>query len=381
MPVLHCLVTETVSAEGGEKLLPKLGRQADAKKYDRKKYAGGSKLASYSVDKTNKDCSKLGHTKPLKGFEQGKQLNGPRVEQQNLKTGSTAGTGSFVKQFSNRWSNPKTGSRVEKIKQSLRRNVESMRRRSKSKTEYAWNLQQAREKLQSAIITAGLKSRIEVVIDGFCGTASSCALYHLKRSPRTVVVGIDRDQTSAFVHSFIPTKYHHRFLFLNTPVKDPHPPVEFLQKTHRLYCILSHAHRCDFFVAQGRFAKFGIGFKNLNHKASSLKRLSESQIVELHPLGKMPGQQQPCALVVQTSWLLVQASTPVLKVCADFFAIVWSNFPFCIVSGNDGWHVAMQAPLRWPRSSEAPSLAFEGMKPPLISFPVGFREHISYNSV
>ena len=126
-------MAETVSAEGGEKLLPKLGRQTDAKKkYDRKNYAGESKLASYSVDKTNKDCSKLGHTKPLEGFEQGKQLNGSRVEQQNLKTGSTAGTGSFVKQFSNRWSNLKTGSRVEKFKQSLRRNVESMRRRSKS---------------------------------------------------------------------------------------------------------------------------------------------------------------------------------------------------------------------------------------------------------
>ena len=221
MSVLDCLMAETVSTEGGEKLLPKLGRQTDAKKeYDRKNYAGESKLASYSVDKTNKDCSKLGHTKPLKGFEQGKRLNGPRVEQQTLKNGLTAGTGSFVKQFSNRWSNLKTGSRVEKFKQSLRRNVESMRRRSKSKTEYAWNLQQAREKLQSAIITAGLKSRIEVVIDGFCGTASSCALYHLKRSPRTVVVGIDRDQTSAFVHSFIPTKYHHRFLFLKQDMLD-----------------------------------------------------------------------------------------------------------------------------------------------------------------
>ena len=95
MSVLDCLMAETVSAEGGEKLLPKLGRQTDAKKkYDRKKYAGESKLASYSVDKTNKDCSKLGHTKPLKGFEQGKRLNGPRVEQQHLENGLTAGTGS-----------------------------------------------------------------------------------------------------------------------------------------------------------------------------------------------------------------------------------------------------------------------------------------------
>ena len=81
MSVLDCLMAETVSTEGGEKLLPKLGRQTDAKKkYDRKNYAGESKLASYSVDKTNKDCPKLGHTKlqPQKGFEQGKRLNGPR---------------------------------------------------------------------------------------------------------------------------------------------------------------------------------------------------------------------------------------------------------------------------------------------------------------
>ena len=182
MSVLDCLMAETVSTEGGEKVLPKLGRQTDAKKkYDRKKYAGESKLASYSVDKTNKDCPKLGHKilQPQKGFEQGKRLNGPRVEQQqqHSQSGLTTGTGSCVNRFSNRWSNRKTGSRVEQFKQSLRRNVESMRRSSKNKTEYAWNLQQAREKLQSAIITAGLKSRIEVIIDGFCGTASSCARF------------------------------------------------------------------------------------------------------------------------------------------------------------------------------------------------------------
>ena len=139
MSVLDCLMAETVSTEGGEKLLPKLGRPTDAKKkYDRKKYAGESKLASYSVDKTNKDCPKLGHTKlqPQKGFEQGKRLNGPRVEQQqqHSQSGLTTGTGSCVNRFSNRWSNRKTGSRVEKFKQSLRRNVESMRRSSKSKT-------------------------------------------------------------------------------------------------------------------------------------------------------------------------------------------------------------------------------------------------------
>ena len=95
MSVLDCLMAETVSTEGGEKLLPKLGRPTDAKKkYDRKNYAGESKLASYSVDKTNKDCPKLGHTKPQKGFEQGKRLNGPRVEQQkqqHLQNNTEAG--------------------------------------------------------------------------------------------------------------------------------------------------------------------------------------------------------------------------------------------------------------------------------------------------
>ena len=131
MSVLDCLMAETVSTEGGEKLLPKLGRKTDAKKkYDRKNYAGESKLASYSVDKTNKDCPKLGHTKPQKGFEQGKRLNGPRVEQQHLQNGLTTGTGSFVRQFFNLWSNSKTGSLVRQFKQKLRRNVESMRRSS-----------------------------------------------------------------------------------------------------------------------------------------------------------------------------------------------------------------------------------------------------------
>ena len=220
MPVLDCLVTETVSAEGGEKLLPKLGRQTDAKKkYDRKNYAGGPKLGSYSVDKTNKYCSKLGQTK------QSKQQNDPRVDQQH-KTGASSGTGSFKRHFRNSFNVSRTGSFVRQFKQRLRRNVENMRQSSKNKTEFEWNLKQAREKLQSAIITAGLKSRIEVVIDGFCGTASSCALYHLKRSPRTVVVGIDRDQTSAFVHSFIPkvsyhtVSYHHRFMFLKQDMLD-----------------------------------------------------------------------------------------------------------------------------------------------------------------
>ena len=191
MPVLDCLMAQAVSAGGGEKLLPKLGRQTDAKKkYDRKNYAGESKLASYSVDKTNKDCSMLGQTK------QSKPLKDLQVKQQH-KTGANSGTGSFMRHFQNRGFDSRTGSFVRQFTQKLRRSVEGMRRNSKSKTEFNWNLKQAREKLQSAIITAGLKSRIEVVIDGFCGTASSCALYHLKRSPRTVVVGIDRDQTSA----------------------------------------------------------------------------------------------------------------------------------------------------------------------------------------
>ena len=207
-------MAQAVTAGGGGKLLPKSGRNTDRKtKYDRKNYAGGPELGSYSVDKINKDCSKLGQTK------QSKQQNDPRVDQQH-KTGASSGTGSFKRHFRNSSIVSRTGSFVRQFKQRLRRNVENMRQSSKNKTEFEWNLKQAREKLQSAIITAGLKSRIEVVIDGFCGTASSCALYHLKRSPRTVVVGIDRDQTSAFVHSFIPKEYHHRFMFLKQDMLD-----------------------------------------------------------------------------------------------------------------------------------------------------------------
>ena len=207
-------MAQAVTPGGGGKLLPKRGRNTDGKtKYDRKNYAGGPKLGSYSVDKTNKDCSKLGQTK------QSKQQNDSRVDQQHT-TGTSSGTGSFRSHFRNSFVVARTGSFVKQFKQRLRRNVENMRQSSKNKTEFNWNLKQAREKLQSAIITAGLKSRIEVVIDGFCGTASSCALYHLKRSPRTVVVGIDRDQTSAFVHSFIPKEYHHRFMFLKQDMLD-----------------------------------------------------------------------------------------------------------------------------------------------------------------
>ena len=79
-------MAQAVTAGGGGKLLPKRGRNTDGKtKYDRKNYAGGPKLGSYSVDKTNKYCSKLGQTK------QSKQLYDPRVAQQ-LNTGATSGT-------------------------------------------------------------------------------------------------------------------------------------------------------------------------------------------------------------------------------------------------------------------------------------------------
>ena len=89
-------MAQAVTTGGGEKLLPKLGRNTDGKtKYDRKNYAGEPNLVLYSVDKTNKDCSTLGQTK------QSKPLKGPRVKQQHKK-GSNSGTGSFMRQFSNR---------------------------------------------------------------------------------------------------------------------------------------------------------------------------------------------------------------------------------------------------------------------------------------
>ena len=129
MPVLDCLMAKTVSAGGGEKLLPKLGRNTDGKtKYDRKIYAGEPKPALYSVDETNKDCSKLGQTK------QSKPLKDPQVKQQHKnKTGANSGTGSFMRHFRNRGFDSRTGSFVKQFKQKLRRNVENMRRSSYTK--------------------------------------------------------------------------------------------------------------------------------------------------------------------------------------------------------------------------------------------------------
>ena len=127
-------MAQAVTTGGGGKLLPKLGRNTDGKtKYDRKIYAGEPKLVSYSVDKTNKDCSMLGQTK------QSKPLKDPRVKQQ-YKQGPNSGTGSFMRQFLNCGFDSSTGSFVRQFKQKLLRNVESMRRSSKSKTEFNWNL-------------------------------------------------------------------------------------------------------------------------------------------------------------------------------------------------------------------------------------------------
>ena len=91
-------MAQAVTAGGGEKLLPKRGRKLTEKQNTTVKITQAEpNLASYSVDKTNKDCSKLGQTK------QSKQLNDPRVEQQH-KTGASSGTGSFSESFPKQWS-------------------------------------------------------------------------------------------------------------------------------------------------------------------------------------------------------------------------------------------------------------------------------------
>ena len=77
-----------------------------------------------------------------------------------------------------------------------------------------------KRRVRKTILQSYLSMTPEVVIDCFCGTATSAALYHLKYRHNSVVVGIDRDQTEEFVMKFIPEKYRHRFLFVKADMKE-----------------------------------------------------------------------------------------------------------------------------------------------------------------
>ena len=58
-----------------------------------------------------------------------------------------------------------------------------------------------------------------IAIDACCGTGTSVALYYLKYTD-ALVIGIDRDKDKDYVLRFIPTKYHHRFIFIKDDVKN-----------------------------------------------------------------------------------------------------------------------------------------------------------------
>ena len=71
-----------------------------------------------------------------------------------------------------------------------------------------------KRRIRKMLLHVHLSSAYEVVIDCFCGTATSAALYHLKHRPNSIVVGIDRDHSEEYVMKFIPKEYRHRFLFI-----------------------------------------------------------------------------------------------------------------------------------------------------------------------
>ena len=117
--------------------------------------------------------------------------------------------------------NNKLNDRVSKvIKRQVSNLVSRFRKGSISRKCLNWNLELQRRKIRGSIIQTCLNIRREIVVDAFCGTATSCALYHLKNRPNSYVVGIDRDKSRNYVLGFIPKRYHDRFLFIKADISD-----------------------------------------------------------------------------------------------------------------------------------------------------------------
>ena len=106
------------------------------------------------------------------------------------------------------------------VKRQVSKLVARFRKGSITRKFFTWNLDLLRRKIRAAIIQTCLNIRREIVVDAFCGTATSCALYHLKNRPNSYVIGIDRDKSLKYVLNFIPQKYHDRFLFIKADVSE-----------------------------------------------------------------------------------------------------------------------------------------------------------------
>ena len=82
-----------------------------------------------------------------------------------------------------------------------------------------WHIRQAQRQVANMLIYQSRLTAPSIAIDACCGTGTSVALYYLKYTD-ALVIGIDRDKDKDYVLRFIPTKYHHRFIFIKDDVKN-----------------------------------------------------------------------------------------------------------------------------------------------------------------
>ena len=148
------------------------------------------------------------------------------------------------------------------VKRQVSKLVARFRKGSITRKFFTWNLDLLRRKIRAAIIQTCLNIRREIVVDAFCGTATSCALYHLKNRPNSYVIGIDRDKSLKYVLNFIPQKYHDRFLFIKADVSEltwSDIQSQIQQKwSWANLSMLSHLHLSPSCVSMSRAERFSI---------------------------------------------------------------------------------------------------------------------------
>ena len=148
------------------------------------------------------------------------------------------------------------------VKRQVSNLVSRFRKGSISRKCLNWNLELQRRKIRGSIIQTCLNIRREIVVDAFCGTATSCALYHLKNRPNSYVVGIDRDKSRNYVLGFIPKRYHDRFLFIKADISDlswADIQSQLQQKwAWASLNMLSHLHLSPSCVSMSRAERFSI---------------------------------------------------------------------------------------------------------------------------
>ena len=82
-----------------------------------------------------------------------------------------------------------------------------------------WHIQQAQRQVANMLIYQSRLTAPSIAINTCCGTGTSVALYYLKYTD-ALVIGIDHNKDKDYVLRFIPTKYHHCFIFIKDDVNN-----------------------------------------------------------------------------------------------------------------------------------------------------------------